>query len=549
MSAAAVAQNFAWQTLVTGNDTATPSSKLALLYGSGTTAPAVTGLYIAPNGQITFAPGQTFPVTGSGGGTISGITTSSPLTGSGTTGSVALGLNEATLTNDITPSLEGTFNGVYPQLGTADTFTGADVFNGGLTANASTGPAAITGNGILGVTGVAGTTDIGTAVSGSATGNGFGGYFVNNSGDTAAVYATNNFTGAATAIETYMPYSNSTGIEATAAGTSSFALYGNTFAANSISVYGLAQANGATGVLGNSLGTTEGSGVLNIGVSGTASVGIGVLGSTGGTSNTGSLLQIDGYTAGVWGDTADVGAESALGGILGTADNQYAGLFRNQSTDFPTVYAVNTSSGGPTGLFKTLMASTATGTCGIGGNGDLSCTGQVKSLVSAGNGARKVETYATQSAENWMEDYGTGTMELGVAVVKIDSAFAETVSETPDYHVFITPNGDAEALYVINKTATSFEVRESKGGTSSLTFDYKIVARRRGYEAQRLVDVTERFNTEMKAGSIHREPGAVVKSATPQHAALGSHPRPLALQQLPVPHEPMNRPANTLTKP
>ena len=42
------------------------------------------------DGLMTFAAGQTFP--GTGAGTITGITTTSPLTGSGTTGSVALGL-------------------------------------------------------------------------------------------------------------------------------------------------------------------------------------------------------------------------------------------------------------------------------------------------------------------------------------------------------------------------------------------------------------------------------------------------------------------------
>jgi hypothetical protein len=70
------------------------------------------------------------------------------------------------------------------------------------------------------------------------------------------------------------------------------------------------------------------------------------------------------------------------------------------------------------------------------------------------------------------------------------------VSETADYHVFLTPRADSKGLYVINATPGSFEVRESGGGTSSLTFDYKIVAKRRGYEKQRLVDVTDRFRDE-----------------------------------------------------
>jgi hypothetical protein len=109
-----------------------------------------------------------------------------------------------------------------------------------------------------------------------------------------------------------------------------------------------------------------------------------------------------------------------------------------------------------------------------------------------------------QSPENWMEDFGSGMVQNGVAVVKIDPAFAETVTADASYHVFITPNGDSKGLYVIRKTATSFEVRESGGGTSSLSFDYRIVAKRRGYEAQRLTDVTERF----KAETAHAMPPA-----------------------------------------
>jgi hypothetical protein len=51
-----------------------------------------------------------------------------------------------------------------------------------------------------------------------------------------------------------------------------------------------------------------------------------------------------------------------------------------------------------------------------------------------------VETYAVQSSESWLEDFDSGELELGVAAVKIDPAFAETVSADASYHVFITPN-------------------------------------------------------------------------------------------------------------
>jgi hypothetical protein len=62
-----------------------------------------------------------------------------------------------------------------------------------------------------------------------------------------------------------------------------------------------------------------------------------------------------------------------------------------------------------------------------------------------------------------------------------------------EYHVFLTPNGDCKGLYVSQKSATSFEVHELGGGNSSVAFDYRIMAKRSGYENARLADVTEQY--------------------------------------------------------
>lgn len=88
---AAIPQNFVWQAASLGNNTSSPTANLALLFGSGTTSPAPTGLSIAPSGQITFAPGQTFP--GTGGGTLTGITAGTGLSGGGSNGNVTLALS------------------------------------------------------------------------------------------------------------------------------------------------------------------------------------------------------------------------------------------------------------------------------------------------------------------------------------------------------------------------------------------------------------------------------------------------------------------------
>jgi len=90
------------------------------------------------------------------------------------------------------------------------------------------------------------------------------------------------------------------------------------------------------------------------------------------------------------------------------------------------------------------------------------------------------------SPEVWFEDFGAAVLQEGAAVVGIDRLFAKTVNLDAGYHVFLTALGDCNGLYVANKTGAGFEVRELGGGTSSVGFDYRIVAHRAGYEDVRL---------------------------------------------------------------
>ena len=57
--------------------------------------------------------------------------------------------------------------------------------------------------------------------------------------------------------------------------------------------------------------------------------------------------------------------------------------------------------------------------------------------------------------------------------------------------MFPVPNGDCKGLYVTNKSANSFEVREIGGGSSNIRFDYRIAAVRKNYETVRFADHTK----------------------------------------------------------
>ena len=127
--------------------------------------------------------------------------------------------------------------------------------------------------------------------------------------------------------------------------------------------------------------------------------------------------------------------------------------------------------------------------CWIEENGNLTCTGTKSGAVeTADYGRRKL--YAVESPEVWHEDFGKAALVDGRAVVTIDPVFAQTVN-LEEYHVFLTPLGECNGLYVAAKTATSFEVRELGGGRGNVSFDYRIVARRLGYEDVRLAPVVE----------------------------------------------------------
>jgi hypothetical protein len=93
--------------------------------------------------------------------------------------------------------------------------------------------------------------------------------------------------------------------------------------------------------------------------------------------------------------------------------------------------------------------------------------------------------YAVEAPDNWFEDFGQAQLVDGKATVTIEPVFAQTVNLDQPYHVFAMPRGDC-ALYVAETTPTSFTVQALGGQTCSVAFDYRIIAKRLGYEDLRL---------------------------------------------------------------
>jgi hypothetical protein len=223
--------------------------------------------------------------------------------------------------------------------------------------------------------------------------------------------------------------------------------------------------------------------------------GTGVLGLGQGMSNIANSL-IGCCALGVWGDTSSSARGAA--GLIGTADDARAIFLENNSpSGVPTAFMFQ---GAPNQL--ALQAGGNGGFCTIDSNGHENCNHGFSETAAVAGGQRLVSLYAMESPQHWFEDFGAGQLENGTASVALDPTFAETVSGATDYHIFLTPEGDCRGLYVSRKTASGFEVRELGGGGSTVAFDYRIVALRRGFESVRMEDVTDswnKLNTSMPA--------------------------------------------------
>jgi hypothetical protein len=257
-------------------------------------------------------------------------------------------------------------------------------------------------------------------------------------------------------------------------------------------VYGIGSAYGVSGNSSAGEGV-NGASTSGNGVNGISTSGNGVYGaSTSGPGVTGSSTSDHGVSA--WSSTAS--------GVYGHSDG-YFGV-QGVSTNMTGVYG-----SGPI--------------YGVYSFGNLGAVG-TKSAVVALPDNRVVELYAMESPENWFEDFGSGQLRDGVGEVTLDPTFALTVNTGTNYHVFLTPKGDCEGLYVAGETATSFQVRELRGGKSNIAFDYRIVAKRRGYESLRMDQLETDAETAQKIREVALNRPAHRKLILPKPPALSKAP-------------------------
>jgi hypothetical protein len=453
--ASAINAYFNWQAEAAGNNSVVPSASLNLLFGSAGSLPTETGLKIAKNGLITFAAGQAFPGTGSG--TVKSVGLSAPSSDFTVSGSPVTSSGTMGLNWNTAPTSANTANAIVKRDGSGN-------FSAGMITASNLDITSLAATGLI-----------------------------------------------------YSSTSNDVAVEALTSSPSGVAIYGasDSITGDGKGVFGETGSGAAAsyGVMGYAYSDT-GSPVGVYGNAGKSPDGIGVFGQNGGESIAG--LDLDGYLstggAGIWGDG---GFDNPGGmGVVGTVDDGTSGVFLNNTTDYYTLFTENATNGGFSfGAYNGVTNSF----CNIDAGGDLSCSGTKNAIVPIDGGKRTVALSAIESPKSWFEDFGSMQLVHGATEVVLDSDFAQTVTATQEYEVFLTPYGDCKGLYVSNRTPNSFEVHELGGGDSSVSFGYRITALRRNYEKVRFADHTHDLDALKRMHEQAKKAAAQPRSHDPKN--------------------------------
>ncbi len=219
----------------------------------------------------------------------------------------------------------------------------------------------------------------------------------------------------------------------------------------------------------------------NPGVQGTSASGFGVRGSS--TNNIGILGEAtagNNFSPGVFGSATQgygvFGFSANSNGIAGQSGTSAAGCvgFAGAPGGYGIFGGIAVQGGFAGGFAGPVLVA-----------GDFTVSGGSKSAAVPHPDGTHRRLYCQESPEAWFEDFGRGRLVNGRAEVKLDPDFLAVV-KVDDYYVFPIPEGDSNGLYVSSLSPSGFEVREQKGGTSSLSFSYRVVAKRKDIPGPRL---------------------------------------------------------------
>jgi hypothetical protein len=209
-----------------------------------------------------------------------------------------------------------------------------------------------------------------------------------------------------------------------------------------------------------------------------------------GETNSTSTLTPD--AAAVYGINTNSSTTSSVFGVVGRIQSAFASSAGVYGYNSATTDGAGVMGRGYYGVIGIASGTTAgysgyfSGGEGLYSNGNWVVQNGTKSaLVAVGSEWRKL--YCEEAAQVWFTDYGSSTLVNGHAHIDLDPTFLQTVTidAANPMMVFVQMNTEISGVYVV-KGMTGFDVIENGNGKSSGAFDYRIVAKRKGYENIRM---------------------------------------------------------------
>ena len=197
----------------------------------------------------------------------------------------------------------------------------------------------------------------------------------------------------------------------------------------------------------------------------------------------------DGYGWGVYGQGGSIGMQGVC--IHSTTGHTAHGVY-GQASYGTTNYGVRgQANAGTTSYGVYGYAFDATTNYGVYYAGGLGGSGTKSAIVRTEEGPMAV--YCQESPENWFEDFGSGAIHGGRAEIELARDFRLTVTINGSYpmKVFITPLADIGRWWV-EKETTGFTLM-APAAPEGAEFDFRVVAKRKGYEDLRLEKATASY--------------------------------------------------------
>jgi hypothetical protein len=212
----------------------------------------------------------------------------------------------------------------------------------------------------------------------------------------------------------------------------------------------------------------NGSGTGTLSVGKTVASGVGVIGI--GNNLTGSI-----FSPAVGCGVSGVGTQYGIAGYATTTVNTNGnnnGAFNGAAASAGGYFEVQAAGVAQTWAYVGVRDNTATLRKIIG-------PGTVNTIVKDLDN-QLVALSCPETPENLFQDYGQGKLVNGFAHINIDPILAKNivVNDQHPLRVFIQLEGDCKGVFVTNKTATGFDVKELDGGSSNVSFSYSITANR-----------------------------------------------------------------------